>query len=116
MRGLAPRAPGGAPISMGRRIPRMPNSTDPTSEDLLAGALAAFDAGGETALEGFISSHPSQATVLQRGIARCRQMGLLSAPTSRSFPERLDDYRLLRRIGGGGMGVVYEAEHVTLGR
>jgi serine/threonine protein kinase/WD40 repeat protein len=30
------------------------------------------------------------------------------------LPERLGDYRILRRIEGGGMGVVYEAEHETL--
>jgi serine/threonine protein kinase/WD40 repeat protein len=29
-------------------------------------------------------------------------------------PERLGDYVILRRIGGGGMGVVYEAEHQSL--
>ncbi len=29
-------------------------------------------------------------------------------------PERLGDYLILRRIGGGGMGVVYEAEHESL--
>ncbi len=29
-------------------------------------------------------------------------------------PERLGDYLLIRRIGGGGMGVVYEAEHESL--
>ena len=88
-------------------------------EDLLAQALAAHDAGPDQ-LAAFLDQHAQHRTVLERGLLRCQQMGLLGSGTTsddrRDFPDRLGPFRLLRRLGSGGMGTVYEALQDDLGR
>ena len=41
---------------------------------------------------------------------------LAAPPVAATRPDRLGDFRLIREIGRGGMGIVYEAEQVSLGR
>ena len=87
-------------------------------EERVARALEVLDEGGEDALLAFLSEEPESAEAVRASVEHLRSIGLLpgAEPSAGDFPERLGDFRLLRRIGGGGMGVVYLAVQETLGR
>ncbi len=90
--------------------------------------LARFRRGERPALSELVARHPDLAEQLQEiipALVELEQLGVATGSFSGSraagagsaegdHAETLGDYRIVRRIGGGGMGLVYEAEHKSL--
>jgi WD40 repeat protein/serine/threonine protein kinase len=92
--------------------------------------LARFRAGERPSVEEFAALHPELAdqicellpalVMVEQDLSIDSESGLRSEQRlcfqSLGKERRLGDYRILREIGRGGMGVVYEAEQISLGR
>ena len=102
----------------------MPEQAD--NEELLATLvdeyLDALRAGTAPPLTQYAAEHPECADELNsllRGMVDIESLGVTARspePTAASYPETLGGYRLLERIGAGGMGTVFRALQESLHR
>ncbi len=105
---------------MRSRAPSNPPRDDaqPASlSDLVAQALERIEREGPPALEALCVAHPGQASALRARVEQLRAIGFIGAPPKDApLPERIGEFRILGRLGGGGMGVVFVAEQDGLQR
>jgi serine/threonine protein kinase len=99
-------------------------AADLSAESLLAELtdefMARLAAGERPDIEEYAQRHPQLATVLRETLAALRLLADCSASPEQNgdgcVQAPLGDFRIIRQVGHGGMGVVYEAEQMSLGR
>jgi serine/threonine protein kinase/Tfp pilus assembly protein PilF len=101
---------------------------NPTLEDRLQELLAAYlrdvESGRNPDQAEILARHPDLAGELQEFFAGQEQFGRLAAPLRHAIQSAphyditgtLGDFRIVREVGRGGMGIVYEAEQISLRR
>ncbi len=82
---------------------------------LMEECLVQLEAGEAIDRERLIAANPELASQIDACLASLQFIHRAAQPTD-TAPTRLGDFRIIREIGRGGMGVVYEAEQISLKR
>jgi serine/threonine protein kinase len=93
-------------------------------QEVLAAYLRDVEAGRNPDRAELLARHPELAGELQSFFAGQEQIGRLAAPLRQAVEPSADvgisgtlgDFRIVREVGRGGMGIVYEAEQISLRR
>ncbi|MFO0907075.1 MAG: serine/threonine-protein kinase [Isosphaeraceae bacterium] len=103
----------------------MPDADPAPVETLLDEFVARLRRGESPSISAYEARYPSKALQIRQLFAAAQAVEQMAErrrrdrgpeqPSSKPV-ERLGDFRLIREIGRGGMGVVYEAEQESLGR
>jgi len=104
-------------------------AADPALAELVERLTSRLQAGEAVDVEACLEAHPDHADRLRRllpAVAALAELGRSASageaalgPVAADLDSergRLGDFRMVREIGRGGMGVVYEDEQVSLGR
>jgi tRNA A-37 threonylcarbamoyl transferase component Bud32 len=89
--------------------------TDRPLEDIQDEVLNRLHAGEPLDRDALLAEHPQHAAALRRFFAL---LDVIETPpdADAATPSRLGEFEILREIGRGGMGVVYEARQASLNR
>lgn len=87
-----------------------------TLETLMTGCIDRAEAQGADGVEAFLADHPEHAGELRQLLGSLQGMGLIEEPDGEDETQVLGDFRLLSRLGEGGMGVVWLAGQISVER
>ncbi len=101
------------------------SQNDPLLNQLADEFTERYRRGGRPTLEDYVEQHPELADDIRELfpiLIQIEKAKIEERPQSEKsgsevhHPERIGDFRIVREIGRGGMGIVYEAEQISLGR